>query len=49
MNTTENPHSEASQPVPYEPPTVLAEFTRDDLAAYLPEGLMPHLHAIQNS
>lgn len=33
----------------YEPPEVLATFSRGELAAYLPNEQMPHLHTVQNS
>lgn len=33
----------------YEPPVVVAEFSKEDLVRELPENLTPHIHAVQNS
>lgn len=42
----DRPQNAAQQ---YEPPTVVATFSRSALAADLPEDLTPHMHAVQSS
>jgi len=33
----------------YEPPTVVATFSKESLARDFPEDLTPHIHTVQNS
>lgn len=39
----------AASESPYDPPVVLATFSKADLVEDLPEDLTPHIHTVQNS